>query len=116
MSVSSTITKVGKLNSICEFQRKIFETDEFGFSTDKWETIKKTRCKVDFDDRLNRIRASDDGVDTIITKIFTLRYAPNITAKDRIIYDKKIFDIYSIHYDEKKRFMKIWARINECSS
>lgn len=117
MAATNEITiNIGDLNDSCEIQRLIQKTDEYGFSTNEWETIVKPRCKVEFDDRMNKIRTGDDGLDTIIVKIFTMRYIPNITRRDRIFYDDRIFDIYAIHSDQKKKFMKMWCRDLECKS
>lgn len=116
MSVGTTITQVGRLNSVCEIYKEVVGMDDYGFSKDQWEKYKRLRCQVDFDDRLNKIRTGDDGLDAIITKIFTMRYCSNVTCKDRLVYDGRIFDIYAIHYDEKKRYMKLWCRDLECKS
>ena len=73
--------------------------------------------KVDFDDRLIRQILRDDGVDTTLVKLFTMRYIPNVTTKDRIIYKGKEFEIYSVqNINEQNRFIRLWGREIEPTS
>ncbi len=111
MAITSVIVSVGELNTPIEIQRFNYGTDEYGFQQLEWITIASPRCKVDFDDRLIRQILRDDGVDTTSVKLFTMRYIPNITTKDRIFYKDTVFEIYSIqNINDKNRFMRLWGR------
>ena len=91
MAITSVIVSVGELNTPIEIQRFNYGTDEYGIQQLEWITIASPRCKVDFDDRLIRQILRDDGVDTTSVKLFTMRYIPNITTKDRIFYKDTVF-------------------------
>ena len=111
MAVQTVNVAVGSLNTPIEIQRFEHATDEHGFLTPVWTTIARPRCRVDFDDRLIRQRLNDDGVDATSVKLFTMRYIPNITTKDRIWYKGTAFEIYSVqNLNEKNRFMRLWGR------
>lgn len=111
MAVVNVLVKVGELNTPIEIQRFEHKTDEYGFPTPKWNTIAKPRCKVDFDDRLIREMLRDDGVDATTVKLFTMRYIPNISTKDRIFYKNTSYEIYSVqNINDKDRFMRLWGR------
>ena len=109
--------KVGELRIPIEIQRFEHATDEWGFSTPKWTTFATPRAKINFDDRLIRQRASDDGIDVTLVRLFGIRYIPNITTKDRIYYKGKEFEIYSIeNQEERNRFLMLWGREIESAS
>ena len=111
MSIQTITVDVGSLNTQIEIQRFEHSTDEHGFLTPIWTTIAKIRCRVDFDDRLIRQVLRDDGVDTTSVKLFTMRYIPNITTKDRIVYKGTTFEIYSVqNLNEMNRYMRLWGR------
>ena len=111
MAIANVVTKVGDLNTPIEIQRFTHKNDEYGFTIHEWNTIAKPRCRVDFDDRLIRQILRDDGVDTSIVKLFTMRYIPNITTRDRIFYKNTPYEIYSIqNINDKDRFMRLWGR------
>lgn len=111
MAVAIVKIKVGQLNTPIKIQRFTQDTDEHGFSKLTWDTIATPRCKVDFDDRLIREVLRDDGVDATTVKLFTMRYIPNITTKDRIFYNNTPYEIYSIqNIDEKNAYMRLWGR------
>lgn len=111
MAVQNILVKVGSLNTPIEIQRFKHNTDDYGFTAPIWETIARPRCRVDFDDRLIRETLRDDGVDTTTVKLFTMRYIPNITTKDRIFYKDTAYEIYSVqNLNENNRFMRLWGR------
>lgn len=111
MAIVDVVVGVGQLNTKIEIQRFDYATDEQGFQNLKWETIATPRCKIEFDDRLIRQILRDDGVDTTVVKLFTMRYIPNITTKDRILYKDTPYEIYSIqNVNEQNRFMRVWGR------
>lgn len=111
MAVQNIVVSVGQLNTPIEIQRFEHATDEYGFSTPIWKTIAKPRCRVDFDDRLIRQRLQDDGINSTTVKLFTMRYIPNITTKDRIFYKNTAYEIYSVqNLNENNRFMRLWGR------
>ena len=111
MAVQNITVRVGDLNTPIEIQRFEHHTDEYGFTDPIWKTIAKPRCRVDFDDRLIRQILRDDGVDATTVKLFTMRYIPNITTKDRIFYKNTPYEIYSVqNINDKDRFMRLWGR------
>lgn len=117
MAIVNVSVNVGQLNTPIEIQRFEHKIDEDGFNQSVWTTIARPRCKVDFDDRLIRQILRDDGVDTSLVKLFTMRYIPNITTKDRIVYNGKEFEIYSIqNINETNRFVRLWGREIEPTS
>lgn len=117
MAVVNVVVHVGQLNTPIEIQRFEYDIDEYGFNTPVWSTIARPRCKVDFDDRLIRQILRDDGVDTTTVKLFTMRYIPNITTRDRIFYKGRSYEIYSLqNLNEKDRFMRLWGREIEPTS
>lgn len=102
---------VGELKCLCEVQRLVAATDEFGFQTEQWTTIAKPRCKIEFDDRLIREIIKDGGTTTTLVKIFTFRYFKGLTFKDRIVYENKCYEIYGLNnINEENKFYKVWAR------
>lgn len=117
MAIVNVDISVGQLNTPIEIQRFEHQIDEHGFNQSVWTTYARPRCKVDFDDRLIRQRLRDDGVDTTLVKLFTMRYIPNVTTKDRIIYKGKEFEIYSVqNINEQNRFIRLWGREIEPTS
>lgn len=117
MAIVNANVGVGQLNTLIEIQRFEHGIDEYGFNKPVWTTIARPRCRVDFDDRLIRQILRDDGVDTTLVKLFTMRYIPNITTRDRIIYKGKEFEIYSVqNINEQNRFMRLWGREIEPTS
>lgn len=117
MAIVNVSVQVGQLNTPIELQRYEYKIDEYGFNKSVWTTYARPRCKVDFDDRLIRQILRDDGVDTTVVKLFTMRYIPNVTTKDRIVYNGKEFEIYSIqNIQEQNRFMRLWGREIEPTS
>ena len=117
MAIVNVNVDVGQLNTPIEIQRFEHKIDEYGFNQSVWTTYARPRCKVDFDDRLIRQILRDDGVDTTIAKLFTMRYIPNVTTKDRIIYKGKEFEIYSVqNIGEQNRFIRLWGREIEPTS
>lgn len=117
MAIVKTTVNIGDLKTPVEIQRFTNNTDEHGFSDLIWSTIATPRCKVDFDDRLIRQILRDDGVDSTIVKVFTMRYIPNITTKDRVFYKNTPYEIYSIqNLNEENRFMVVLGRLLEPTS
>lgn len=111
MAVQNITVSVGTLNTPIEIQRFEHDADEHGFMKPIWKTIAKARCRVDFDDRLIRQILRDDGVDSTTVKLFTMRYIPNITTKDRIFYKNTAYEIYSVqNINDNNRFMRLWGR------
>ena len=114
MSISSSIINVGELKQLLELQRMEVTTDSSGFMEEELVTFAKCRCKVEFDDRLMREVFKDDGIDTTIVRIFTIRYVPNVTIKDKILFKGNVYEIYGFNnINEENRFLKIWARAIE---
>ena len=102
---------IGELKHMCEVQRLVTSTDEYGFQSEELTTIARPRCKVDFDDRLVREIFKDDGISTVSVPIFTFRYFYGLTAKDKILYKGKSYEIYGINnVNEESKFYKVWAR------
>lgn len=117
MAISNVKVEVGQLKVPIEIQRSENKNDADGFPCDTWTTIARPRCKVEFDNRLIRQILRDDGVDTTIVKLFTIRYIPNLTTKDRIIYKGKEFEIYAMeNVKEENRFLVLWGREIEPTS
>lgn len=102
---------IGDLKHICEIQRLVTTTDDFGFQSEEWTTIANPRCKVDFDDRLMREIFKDDGINTTSVPIFTFRYFEGLTTKDRVLYKNRAYEIYGFNnINEESKFYKVWAR------
>lgn len=114
--VDNLSVEVGRLNTPVEIQRFEHAIDDYGFNTPIWTVIARPRCLIQFDDRVRQI-IRDDGVDATNVKIFTMRYIRDITTKDRIVYEGRNYEIYSIHViNEQKRFMRLWGREIEPTS
>lgn len=115
--VSFQSVKVGDLRTPIELQRFEYGIDDYGFQQLKWTTYAKPRAKVEFDDRLIRQRVKDDGIDVTSVKVFTIRYIPKISPKDRIIYRDDVYEIYATqNLGERDRFVRVWGRIIEPTS
>lgn len=109
------VINLGDLKQMLELQRVQTVTDSSGFIEEKLVTFAKARCKVEFDDRLMREVFKDDGIDTTLVKIFTIRFVPDVSMKDKILFKGKSFEIYGMNnVNEEDRFLKIWARAIEC--
>lgn len=110
MSLSKVIN-LGDLKQQLEIQRVTKVTDEYGFSKEELVTVARARCKVEFDDRLMREIFKNGGVDTTQAKIFVVRYIPNLTIADKILFKNAQYEIYGFNnVNEENRFLKIWAR------
>lgn len=108
---------IGDLRLPIEIQRFEHKIDEYGFNTPIWTTIASPRAKVEFDDRLIRQVLRDDGVDTTTVMIFTIRYIPDITTKDRIVYNNEEYEIYAKQdLGARERFLMLWGRCIEPTS
>lgn len=115
--VSFQKIKIGDLRTPVEIQRFEHTVDEDGFASPKWTTYATPRVKVEFDDRLIRQRTADDGTDTTIVKVFTMRYIPNISTKDRVFYKNTEYEIYACqNLGERDRFVRVWGRMIEPTS
>lgn len=102
---------IGDLRLPISIQRFEHNIDEYGFNQPIWTTIANTRAKVEFDDRLIRQVLRDDGVDTTTVTLFTIRYIPNLTTKDRIIFKDEEYEIYAKQdLGARERFLLIWGR------
>lgn len=105
---------LGSLKNYIEIQEVLDIPDEYGFHNEKWTTILKTRCMIEFDKsyKLNKEVWSAEGIETFSTKIFTFRKHPKIeiTTRQRIKYKDKYYQIYIANdIDEEGRFVKVWA-------
>lgn len=107
----SKVINLGDLKQQLEIQRVTKVVDEYGFAKEEVVTIAKVRCKVEFDDRLMREFFKNDGVDTTQTKIFVIRYIPDLNVTDKILFKNSQYEIYGFNnVNEDNRFLKIWAR------
>jgi SPP1 family predicted phage head-tail adaptor len=108
---------IGDLRVPIEIQRFEHKVDDYGFNQNVWTTIATPRAKVEFDDRLIRQVLRDDGVDATTASLFTIRYNPDITTKDRIIYNNEEYEIYAKQdMGARGRFLMIWGRKIEPTS
>ena len=102
---------IGELRLPIEIQRFEHQTDDYGFNQTIWKTIATPRAKVEFDDRLIRQVLRDDGVDATTVSLFTIRYIPNITTKDRIVFKDEEYEIYAKQdLGARERFLLLWGR------
>ena len=102
---------IGEFRLPINFQRFAHIIDEYSFNQLNCTTIATPRAKVEFDDRLIRQVLRDDGVDTTTVMMFTIRYIPNITTKDRIIFKDEEYEIYAKQdLGARERFLLIWGR------
>lgn len=102
---------IGELRIPIEIQRFEHNIDDYGFNQPIWTTIAKPRAKVEFDDRLIRQVLRDDGVDSTTVMLFTIRYIPNLTTKDRIVYKNDEYEIYAQQdLGARQRFLMLWGR------
>lgn len=105
------VINLGELKQTLELQRVETITDSSGFMEEQLVTFAKVRCKIEFDDRLMREVFKEEGLDTTITRIFTIRFIPNLTVKDKILFKGQTYEIYGMNnINEEDRFLKIWAR------
>ena len=108
---------IGDLRVPIEIQRFEHQVDEYGFNQNVWTTIATPRAKIEFDDRLIRQVLRDDGVDSTTVSIFTIRYIPDITTKDRIMHKNEEYEIYAKQdMGYRERFLMIWGRKIEPTS
>ncbi|MGL5718291.1 MAG: phage head closure protein [Paraclostridium sp.] len=109
--IGFTKINIGDLREPIEIQSFEHSVDEYGFNTPIWKTIATPRAKVEFDDRQIRQVLRDDGVDATTSSIFTIRYNPLITTKDRIIYKKEEYEIYAKQdLGGAQRLLSMWGR------
>lgn len=109
--MASININLGELKTPIEIQRIKQTTDDMGFMVEEYQTICKTRAKVEFDDRLMREVFRNDGADSTTVKIFTFRYFPGLTVRDRILLDGVSYNIYGLYnINEANRFYKVWGR------
>lgn len=102
---------IGELREPITIQRFEHDIDEYGFNTPIWKTIATPRAKIEFDDRQIRQVLRDDGVDVTTVSIFTIRYIPDITTKDRILYNNEEYEIYAKQdLGARHRLMMLWGR------
>ena len=114
--VDNLNVEIGRLNTPIEIQRFEHRIDKHGFNVHDWTVIARPRCLIQFDDGVRQI-IRDDGVDATNVKLFTMRYIPDITTKDRIVYNNRNYEIYSVHViNEERRFMRLWGREIEPTS
>lgn len=108
--------ELGSLKHIIEVQELTTKADEYGFQTETYQTIYKTRAMLEFDKsyKLNKEVWSAEGIETFSTKIFTFRKHPSIEihTRQKILFKGKLYQIYIANdMDEEGRFVKVWANI-----
>jgi len=107
------ITKVpvGRLNKVAYLLKLKTIVDDDGFNTDEWEKARTLRCRVEFDDRLQREKLIQGGQDSIAIKIFTFRYFKGLTTKDMILFNGAKYEIYAFtDVEGDKKMYKVWGR------
>ena len=111
MAITSISINVGDLKQVVEIQRNTPTTGDSGFQEDNWATYLKTRAKMEFDDRLMREVFRNEGIDSSVVSIFTIRYFEGLSIKDRILFKGNGYDISGIdNIGEANRYYRIWAR------
>lgn len=106
--------ELGKLKHLIEVQECVDMADEYGFQTQEWTTVLRTRAMLEFDKsyKLNKEVWSADGIETFSTRIFTFRKHPKleIHTRQRILFKGKYYQVYIVtDMDEEGRFIKVWA-------
>lgn len=102
---------IGELKKVVEILEVVTTTDDSGFQVEDYEVLLKTRAKMEFDDRLIREVFREEGVDSTVVKIFTIRYIPNLSTKHIIRYNNTLYEIYAINnLDEENRYLRIWGK------
>lgn len=109
--------QIGDLRFPIEIQRFEHNVDDYGFNQPIWKTIARPRAKIEYDDRLIRQVLRDDGVDATTATLFTIRYIPDITTKDRIMFKNEEYEIYAKQdTGARERFLILWGRKIEPTS
>lgn len=109
-----SLVDLGKLKNPIEIQSLEVTADEYGFQTEEWTTILRTRAMVEFDKsyKLNKEVWGSEGVETFTTRIFTFRSHPRISinTRQRILFKGVAYQIYIVNdMDEEGRFIQVWA-------
>ena len=108
---------IGDLKQIIELQQLTTKVDESGFQVEEWETVLKTRCRVEFDKsyKLNKEVATAEGISTFTARIFTFRYDPRIAVsitKSRILFKGNYYQLQVMNnIDEENRFLMVWGNL-----
>lgn len=108
---------IGELKQVIELQELRTTIDESGFQVEEWETILKTRCRVDFDKsyKLNKEVATAEGITTFTARIFVFRYHPQIqvsVTKHRIKFKDQYYQVQVVNnVDEANKYMMVWGNL-----
>ena len=111
------LVSIGDLKQIIEIQELVTEVDNQGFQSEKWTTVLKTRCKVEFDKsyKLNKEVATAEGITTFTARIFTFRYPPKIelsVTRHRILFKGSYYQFQVLNnIEEENRFVMVWANL-----
>ena len=101
----------GYLQREIVIQRKTTTTDAIGHPVPTWKKHLALRAGVTAASGNEVLRAGREV--TSETKMFTIRYQTGITAKDRIKYDTKFWDILYIRELGRRRGLEILAELIE---
>lgn len=97
----------GRLDRKIIIQDKITETNSFGEEIETWEKAWEVWAEV-IPLKGNELYQARQTIANIDTK-FRIRYLPNIGPENTIVYDNRIYDIYSVAEIGRRRILEILA-------
>lgn len=99
----------GKLRHQIDIEKKLTTRDAYGGEKVSFKRVISTRCSITYMNGKDGF-TSDQFYGKNIIKL-RLRYYPNISISDRIIYNDRIFDIIPPvkNINEKNRYLEIIA-------
>ena len=103
--------RAGRLDTVITIERNTGSTrDDFNQPVESWTTLQEIRAAKDDLRDSERLRAQ--GVQATISTRFTFRWTPttaDLNAKDRIMCDGQLFDIYSVKAIGRQREWEVTA-------
>lgn len=86
--------RAGRLRHKIEIQHSVETQDSIGAVVNNWQTFTQTRASYEPKTGKEAYAAMQEHAET--SAVFRLRFRKGITAKMRLIYDGRIFDIESV--------------------
>lgn len=102
--------RAGRLDTLITIERSTPTRDAFNEPVPAWSTLKTVMASMDDLRDSERLRAQ--GVQATISTRFGFRWTPDIddlNAKDRIVVDGQIFDVYSVKKIGRQREFEVTA-------
>lgn len=109
-----TVINPGTLNKVAQVIRlNQSKKDDLGFKTkESWEVVKTIRCAVITEENKSIRTAYKSGViANLDVKILTCRYFDDLRHSDRIILNKKQYEIEIVNnVEEANKEYRIWIK------